>query len=145
MDYGAPMLRALRGVAVLQVVTTAGIRAVTVNANAQGYCCGVLVGSYAVLLPITFCLTPAGLCGSKEFSRDYAWNRAVGATGRHRLFGMPFEQWLVAAPAPLRSVRTCRLLRLLSLPARLTPCEADRASRRPELRAWGGLVLGLRD
>ena len=90
-------------------------------------CRGVVVGSYAVLLPITFCLTPAGqLCGSKEFSRDYAWNRAVGTTGRHRLFGMPFEQWLVAAPAPLRSVRTCRLLRLLSLPTRLRSGMAGR-------------------
>src|SRR5450756_2423947 len=50
--------------------------------------------------------SPAWLRGSKEFSRDYAWNRTVDTTGRHRLFGMPVERWLVVAPAPLRAVRT---------------------------------------
>src|SRR5450759_776520 len=74
------------------------------------YCCGVLFGFYAVLLPTTFVGSPAWLRGSKEFSRDYAWNRTVDTTGRHRLFGMPVERWLVVAPAPLRAVRTCRVL-----------------------------------
>jgi hypothetical protein len=58
---------------------------------------------------------------------------------------MPRLWWLVVPPAPLRALRAHRLLRLIAVAA----CDSTRggspASGCPELRAWRGLVLGLRD
>lgn len=58
---------------------------------------------------------------------------------------MPVGRGLVAPPATLRPVRSCRVLRLFSRPARLASRQGVRAPGRPKLRARRRLVLGLRD
>src|SRR5690348_16610354 len=51
---------------------------------------------------------------------------------------------MVVSSAPMRAVRTHRLLRLLAGTARLSSCRGDRTPFRPQLRARRELVLGLR-
>lgn len=81
----------------------------------------------------------------REFSNDEIWIQPIGATQCHGLLRMPVGRGLVAPPAPLRPVRSCRVLRLFSRPARLASRQGVRAPGRPKLRARRRLVLGLRD
>lgn len=56
---------------------------------------------------------------------------------------MPGDRRLVVPSAALCGVRAHRLLRLVPVPACAAPCVRCRPSRRDELRARRGLVLGL--
>ena len=52
--------------------------------------------------------------------------------------------WMVVPPSSVRAVRTHRLLRLVAVTAREPSRDRRPASHRPQLRARGRLVLGLR-
>src|SRR3954469_8616001 len=74
-------------------------------------------------------------------------HRPADTAERHRLCGVPrrIDRWLVVPSPSLRPVRPRGLLRPVTRPARSPPPPGDRAPAHPELRARGGLVLGLRD
>lgn len=74
-------------------------------------------------------------------SWDQSGRRAFG----NRLHGMSGGGHVVVPPASLRRMRPCRLLRQLSLSACDQAFQSHRASRRAELRAGRGMVLGFRE
>ena len=57
---------------------------------------------------------------------------------------MPGRRWLVVPSPPLRALRPHRVLRLVPLAARESPCSRRAPSGHPKLRAGRRLVLGLR-
>ena len=58
---------------------------------------------------------------------------------------MPRQRRLVVPPAPLRALRSHRLLRLVAEPARNGTCQSDGPHSHKKLRAWRRLVLRLQN
>ena len=65
------------------------------------------------------------------------------AAERHRLRGMSGGRRLVVSSAPLRAMRSYRLLRLIAEPARDQALQRDRSSGHCQLRARRAVVLRL--
>src|SRR5438132_12251084 len=58
---------------------------------------------------------------------------------------MPRQRRLVVPPAPLRALRSHRLLRLVPEPARKRSCQSERPHSHKKFRTRRGLVLRLRN